>query len=84
MRAIEAYLRQFSAGAAARILRDIVSRTDQISLFPESGRVVPEVGQREVREVFHGDYRIIYGIRSNNVRILRVLHGASEFPVLED
>ncbi len=83
MRAIDAYLRQFSSGAPARILRDIASRTDQISLFPESGRVVPELGQHEVREVFHGDYRIIYGVRNNNVRILRVLHGASEFPGLE-
>lgn len=43
--------------------------------FPLSGRIVPEFGRDDIREVFHGDYRIIYRVRRGQVEILSVRHG---------
>lgn len=44
--------------------------------FPESGRVVPEIGDKSIREKIVGNYRIIYRVRSQSPQILAVLHGA--------
>jgi ABC-type uncharacterized transport system substrate-binding protein len=37
---------------------------------PLSGRVVPEVGDDTVREVIHGNYRIVYRVRPDLVEIV--------------
>ena len=50
-----------------------------LAQFPESGRVVPEVGREEIREVFHGDYRIVYKVEARRVAILTVRHGRRRF-----
>jgi plasmid stabilization system protein ParE len=39
------------------------------------GRIVPELSRPDVREIFHGAYRIIYGISKGEVHILTVRHG---------
>lgn len=55
-----------------------------IDPFPERGRMVPEVGDPTVREVMHGDYRIIYEVHRNPdaVYVLRFWHGARGTPHL--
>jgi toxin ParE1/3/4 len=43
--------------------------------FPQSGRIVPEVGTKNIREIIVGFYRIIYRIRNANlVEIITVYH----------
>jgi plasmid stabilization system protein ParE len=50
-----------------------VARLEQ---HPESGRVVPELGRQEVREIVHGAFRIIYRIEPERVLILTVRRAA--------
>lgn len=64
---------------AARVL----DRGDQIGDHPRSGRVVPEYGRETIREIFEGDYRIIYRIRSQQVDVLTVRHGGRLLPSRE-
>lgn len=54
---------------------------DRLELFPESGRIVPELNRKEIREIIFGDYRIIYRIRDDLVEILTVYHSAMLFDV---
>jgi plasmid stabilization system protein ParE len=45
--------------------------------FPRSGRVVPEAVRDEIREIFLGNYRIIYRVANPGlIEILTVHHGA--------
>jgi plasmid stabilization system protein ParE len=44
-----------------------------LTVFPQSGRVVPEVGARTVRELIYGAYRVFYRVGSA-VEILSVRH----------
>ena len=37
---------------------------------------MPEIGQQDVRQIIHGNYRIIYRIKSEEIQILTVYHGA--------
>jgi addiction module RelE/StbE family toxin len=49
--------------------------TDRLRDFPLSGRVVPEIGRNDIREVIVQGYRIIYRVLPNEVEILTVHHG---------
>jgi len=44
---------------------------------PRRGRKVPEYeGEKEIREILLGSYRIIYEIDKNQIYVLYVYHGA--------
>ena len=55
-----------------------------ITPFPDRGRMVPEVRDPAVREVLHGNYRIIYEVRRapDTVYVLRFWHAARGTPEL--
>ena len=67
---------RYAAVVAGRLL-DAVSR---LADFPESGRIVPELGEPSVREVIHGSYRILYELRGEGVETLTVFRGSRQFP----
>lgn len=52
------------------------SSADRLSDFPESGRMIPEVPERGIREVIVQSYRVLYRIVRKRVVILTVVHGA--------
>ncbi len=54
------YVQQDSPIYAEKLLDKLISRSEQLSLFPYSGRKVPEYDAENIREVFEGKYRIIY------------------------
>jgi len=56
--AIKAYVARDSVRYASLLVERIVAAVGRLESFPESGRVVPEVGDESLREVIHGAYRI--------------------------
>ena len=48
---------------------------DALSQFPRLGRVVPEFGRSQLREVFVNRYRVIYRLADDQVEILTIHHG---------
>ena len=54
----------------------VFKSVERIEVFPKSGRIVPEVGQEDVREIIIGNYRLIYRILDDDVEILTVYHSA--------
>jgi len=45
---------------------------------PKRGRVVPEIGDPAVREIFVKSYRLIYEVHDDYVVILALIHGARQ------
>ena len=45
----------------------------------EGGRVVSELNDQIVRELFIKRYRLLYEIHEQEIHVLAVLHGAREF-----
>jgi addiction module RelE/StbE family toxin len=74
--AIAEFIARDSPHFAGLLVADILQTVDRLVDFPESGRIVPEIGNRSIREVILGSYRIIYRLRSEAVEILTVHHGA--------
>lgn len=62
----------------------LLDKALSVGAFPEAGRISPEENDPAVREVIHGDYRIIYEIyRDRDVAyVLRFWHGARGDPVI--
>jgi addiction module RelE/StbE family toxin len=69
-------------GAAERWVNELFDSVERLVDFPESGRVVPEVGVRRIREVIFGAYRVIYSVK-DKVEILTVRRGSQELDVSE-
>jgi len=65
---------------AERWVHQLIERGDSLADQASRGRVVPEYREPEVREVFEGDYRIIYRLRRDRIDILTVLHGSRPLP----
>jgi plasmid stabilization system protein ParE len=57
---IAAYIARDRPRAAARWVELLFSRVGQVRDFARSGRRVPEVARADVREIVHGNYRIIF------------------------
>jgi len=66
------YIAADDYGAAQKMVGCIIRRIEKLSKNPERGRIVPEVSRNEIREVFEGEYRIIYRIESKKVFILTI------------
>jgi toxin ParE1/3/4 len=77
---IHAYIARDAEVYANATVTEILDSVDRLSLFPQSGRIVPEVDDENTREIIVGDYRVMYDTSGEVVRILSVLHGARLFP----
>lgn len=60
--AIANYIARDSAHYAQFFATKIFDAVKRIEIFPESGRVVSEINQQDIREILLGNYRIIYRI----------------------
>ena len=69
------HIAQDNEEAAYAWLVGIFEEVERLKDFPEQGRVVPEIGRPDVREIFYMSHRIIYKIGSRRIRIVTIRHG---------
>ena len=74
------YIGRSSPRYAAVVVSRIIMAAGRLADFPESGRIVPELGDAAVREVIHGPYRIIYELRGDAVEVVTVFRASRLFP----
>ena len=79
---IARYIAKDNPGAAERWVNELFDSVARLADFPESGRVVPEVGVRRIRELIFGAYRVIYSVK-DKVDILAVRRGSQLLDVSE-
>ena len=65
--------------AAQRWLEELLERVGALRRFLDSGRVVPELGREEIRELLVGSYRVIYRRNEGFIEIAVVGHQARHF-----
>ena len=58
---------------------DVMDKAQTLEKFPHRGRVVPEMGDPDMRELFIHRYRLIYKITRESVIITTLIHGARDF-----
>ena len=53
------YIARDSKYYAEKVSQDILERSEKTNEFPEIGRIVPEIGEVNIREVIVYSYRLI-------------------------
>jgi toxin ParE1/3/4 len=59
----------------------LVESVDRLELYPRSGRVPPEFEDergREIRQLIHGPYRILYEVRGDDCFIAAIIHASRD------
>ena len=57
------------------MVKTILNATRSLSRFAFAGRVVPELGDENIREWFAYSYRVIYRIDNEVVTVAAIVHG---------
>lgn len=73
---IHDYIARDSPQYAVALVERLITSTERIKSFPESGRRVPEVSDPKVRELLVEGYRVIYRLKKGMAQVLTVIHGA--------
>ena len=81
---IRAYIAQDSELYAELVIQRLLVSVERLAEFPESGRVVPERNDRNLREVVVRPYRIVYRLRPGLVEIATVFRASRLFPAGTD
>jgi toxin ParE1/3/4 len=72
---IAKYIANDSPKYAAIQVEEFFEAALTLEEFPHSGRIVPEIGSKNIRELIVGFYRLIYRIRNLNlVEVITVYH----------
>lgn len=77
--AIAEFIARDSVHHAALFVDRLLDAADRLKKHPLSGRIIPEIGNQQCREVIYGSYRIMYRIVKNDVWITGVIHGARDW-----
>ena len=77
------YIAQDKPLAAEKWIHTVSSKVEELRPNPEIGRIVPEINERQFRELIYGNYRIIYHIETKQISILTIRHGKQILPIDE-
>lgn len=80
---IRDYIAQDSPRYAELTVGRLLASVERLHAFPQSGRLVPERGNPEIREVVVGPFRVVYRYRGGVVEIATVLRGSRLFPSIQ-
>ncbi|MFK4751844.1 type II toxin-antitoxin system RelE/ParE family toxin [Oceanobacter antarcticus] len=72
VRDIASYIAFDKPAAAVEWVESVFNAVKPLENFPESGRMVPEIRQRNIRELILGNFRIIYHLHRQKIRIISV------------
>ena len=73
------FIAQDNPEAADRLIRAVVSRFRLLASMPDMGRTREELA-KDLRSLPVGNYVIFYRRTTEGVEVVRVLHGARDFP----
>jgi addiction module RelE/StbE family toxin len=76
LREIREFIARDAPRTAEAFVRQLRQSVERLYSFPESGQIVPEIGNPSIRELIRGHYRLIYRYQGRRVDMLAVYHGA--------
>ncbi len=74
LRLIHDFIAKDSRRYAKKVSADILQASEELLRFPKKGRIVPEIDDPSVREIFLYSYRLIYQLSTERIEVLAVIH----------
>ena len=65
--------------AAINFSKQITQAIKKLPMFPQLGRLIPEIAEPRYREIIVGEYRILHEIQEHEIRIFSIFHSARNF-----
>ncbi len=81
LRSIRLFIERDSPRYGRLVAERLFEATLRIEQFPRSGRMIPEVGREEYREIIAGEYRIVYRLDGEAAVLLTVFRSSRLFPM---
>ncbi len=81
---IAEYIARDSEFYARAVVSKILDVSRKLPEQPLIGRIVPEIGDENIRERFLYSYRLVYRIQENNITMVAVIHGKRLFENISD
>lgn len=75
LESIAQYISADSSVYATAVVSAVLKTKQTFSQFPFAGRIVPELSDDNIRELFVYSYRVIYRIEGSLVTIAAIVHG---------
>lgn len=75
LESIEDYISYDSPERAIVFVEKLLSKVESLKDHVMRGRIVPEFGDKNIRELIEGNYRIVYRIARQKIEILTVFEG---------
>jgi len=75
LESIAEYIVRDSEFYARSVVSKILTVSRKIPEQPMIGRIVPEIGEKEIRERFVYSYRLVYRIQNSTITIVAIIHG---------
>jgi len=69
---ISDYIALDNTDAAITWVEDVFKLVENLTDYPDKGRVVPEIDTESIRELIFGNYRIVYKVEIEIISILTV------------
>lgn len=80
LRSIRLFIERDSPRYGRLVAERLFEAAERITLFPNAGRIVPEVGSESLRELIVGEYRIVYRLDDDVTVLLTVFRSSRLFP----
>lgn len=79
LRLIHQHIAHDSKQYATRVVNDIMERMEILPTAPRIGRMVPEIGEPDVREISLYSWRIMYEIVGDTLYVHGIIHKRRDF-----
>jgi len=66
------YREQGAPEQGLRLVSEIIKKSERLSKYPDSGRIVPEFGMAFLREVIYPPFRVVYRREPHQISVIRV------------
>ncbi|MBM2815955.1 MAG: plasmid stabilization system protein [Ignavibacteria bacterium] len=73
---IAEFIAKDSVHRASLFALHLIEAVERLKVFPNSGRIIPEINDQSCREIIYGSYRIMYQLENDDVRITGVIHSS--------
>jgi toxin ParE1/3/4 len=80
LRSIREFIERDSPRYGRLVAERLFEATLRLEAFPYSGRIVPEVGRDDLREIVVGEYRIVYQLAGELAVLVTVFRSSRLFP----
>lgn len=78
VRQIAEFIGKDAPRRAVGFAEELFAAPRRLEQFPLSGEVIPEFRREDIRQIFHGSYRIIYVVRGGVCWIAACIHASRD------